>query len=98
MAGKLKTDEDWQEYDQQRIAFAVKEIAASDNLRYFFRELLSQCGHQLTPFAHNAIETARLCGRHEVALEIIATLTAHEPGLYPNLLLESHREQTDRGA
>lgn len=98
MAGKLKTEEDWREYDQQRLAFAVKEIAASPNLRYLIRELLSECGHQLTPFAHNAIETARLCGRHEIALDVIATLTAHEPGLYPNLLLESYREQTDRSA
>lgn len=98
MAVKLKSAKEWEDFDELRLAQAVGEIESSPNLRFFFRSLLSSVGIASTPFGGNAIDTAKLCGRHEVGMELIATFSERIPELYPNLLLEDYREQTDRAS
>lgn len=94
MARKLEID--WDEWDAQRMAGAVEEIAQSENLRFFFRSLLNSCGAASTPVGTDAHTTARLCGRHEVGMEIISLLLAHRKELYPALILEDLNEQEER--
>jgi len=96
MAAKLQTSEEWENWDAQRMRDAVEEISASPNLRFFFRSLLNSFGINQTPFGGNAIDTAKLCGRHEAGMEIIATLLSEKPGLYPSLILEDLNEQASR--
>lgn len=98
MAAELKTAEQWAEYDAFRVREGVKEIARSANLRFFIRSLLNALGANQTPFSLNSAECARLCGRHEAAMDIISTILEHEPALYPALILEDQNEQSDRTA
>lgn len=98
MAGKLKTDRDWEEFDATRMSEAVIEISSSPNLRFLFRSLLNSCGINSTPFGGNAIDTAKLCGRHEVGMDILGIFLENDPSLYPKLILEDQHEQTDRAA
>lgn len=96
MATKLKTDDDWTEHDVARTALAVQEIAASPNLRFLFRSLLAACGVSQTPEGGNAIETARAIGRHSVGMDIVATILAEQPSLYPLLITEDLNEIAQR--
>lgn len=98
MAAKLKTEKEWEDYDATRMKEAVREISASPNLRFFFRSLLNSYGMNSTPFGGNAIDTAKLCGRHEAGMDIVSTFLALDPSLYPNLILEDVNEQADRAA
>jgi hypothetical protein len=98
MAVELKTAEQWAEYDTTRVREGVREIARSPNLRFFLRSMLNAFGANQTPFALNPAECARLCGRHEAAMDIIATILEHEANLYPALILEDQNEQSDRAS
>ena len=95
MAPKLTAGLTPEERNALRITEAVYEIAASPNLRYFIRSLLNACGLNATPRASEALELARLCGRHEIGMEVQYTLLAEVPGLYPSLIKEDQDEQTD---
>jgi len=96
MAAKLKTAEDWAEYDISRMREAVNEIAHSVNLRFLVRSLLNSLGITTTPYSCNKFEMARLCGRHEAGMELISTILEYAPPLYPALILEDQNEQSDR--
>lgn len=96
MAGKLKTAEEWEAWDKERTRQAMREVEASENLRFLFRSLLAAYGVNSTPFSSDPILTARLCGRHEAGMDIIATMLEHCPSLYPKLIVEDTNEQALR--
>ena len=96
MATSSTTPEQWEQLDLTRTAFAVQEIAASENLRYLFRVLLDECGMNGTPDGGNALVTATNVGRHSVGRTVIETTMEHDPSLYPLLITEDHNEYRDR--
>ena len=95
MAGKLK-HKDWEKEDRVRMELAVREIAASANLRFFFRSLLSSVGTTGTPDAGDSEQTKRLLGRHSVGTQLVEIFMEHNGELYPTLLLEDYRETMER--
>lgn len=65
---------------------AVEAIAANGDLRYFMWQFFLGCGIQSTPDGGNAIETAKLIGRHSIAMDLIVTMSRYDPTLYPQML------------
>jgi len=91
-----KTAKDWDNYDALRIELAIRELAASKNLRYFINSLLVGCGVSTTPRGSDALETQFLCGRHSVGMDLLTTILQHDQTLYPALIEEDQNEQRDR--
>lgn len=79
MAGKLKS-QGWDEYDAERMRLAVEEIRGSENLRYFFRRLLSDIS-PFQPMGGEPHQVQMQAGRHSASLDIINNLEAHDPML-----------------
>ena len=98
MATNSTTPEQWEQLDATRTTLAVREIAASENLRYLFRVLLNECGVNGSPDGGNALITATNIGRHSIGRDIIETLMEHDPSLYPLLITEDHNEYIQRNA
>ena len=73
---------------EHRMRQAFRAIEADENLRYLFRSILTQCGWNQTPVASTTEGTYKLCGRHEIGIEIINSMLAYTPNLYPNLIKE----------
>lgn len=96
MATNSTTPEQWEQLDITRITLAVREVAASENLRYLFRVLLDECGMHGTPDGGNALITATNIGRHSIGRSIIETMMEHDPSLYPLLITEEHNEYRER--
>lgn len=96
MAENSKTEKSWERLDRLRVTQAVSEIAASPNLRFFIKQLLLDCGENSSPYAHDTIETARLCGRHEIYLELRSVLSRECPGLLAQLEKERENELVQR--
>ena len=95
MAGKLKPENMTAEaYADFRIASAWEAVAASDDLRFLFRSILTQCGWATTPVASTVEGTFKLCGRHEIGTELIQSMLENVPNLYPNLIKDDRHEQT----
>lgn len=69
---------------------AVLTIAESAGLRSLLRDWLRSAGllPLQSPYAHDALETARVCGMQQMGLNIIATLNEVDPKLWPALQLE----------
>ena len=98
MAKKLKDNKDWQGIDAARMEQALKEIERSENLRFFLRCQLAACAVDYTPIGADPIDTARLLGRHQIGTELIQTLRAHRPDLYPKIIKEQQDEQLARAS
>lgn len=96
MAVTAGTETDWENYDKSRMVEAVREIAASPNLRFLIAQYLLDLGHTDTCFASNALEMARRCGQVEAATAFINLLENVDPALYPNMILESQNENLER--
>ena len=74
------------------MARAMDEVAASDNLRFFMRSLLAQCGWLSTPVAATPEATFKLCGRHEIGVEVINVILERKPELLTTLIQEDLHE------
>lgn len=86
----------WEQYDLDRLRNAVAEITRSPNLRFLFRALLDDAG-VLEPLPNlNALDTARAAGKQDVGHIMLAHFFAHNPALFPELILEDQHERRDR--
>ena len=93
MAKKLTP---WEKFDKTRMKSAFEEIEASPNLRFFVRQIFASAAIDESPFSGNAIETARLCGRQQIGLEIRREMQTHSPTLSHKIELEMLNENLQR--
>lgn len=96
MAKKLKSTIDWEKHDEIRTEFAIREISASENLRFFLRSFLAASGIDTTPVGMDTDHTQRLLGRHELGMELVDTVLTYQPDLYPALIKEQQDERRTR--
>lgn len=76
-----------------KLQMAVQKIERDPNLRFLVRHFLSLCGVPATPIGSDPIETARLCGRHEMGMVLVSILAKDAPMLWPALILEDYNER-----
>ena len=81
---------------QARLAFAVREIEASPNLRHFIRQYLSFCGvlFPTSVFTTDPALNAYNQGVQAAGVELARMLTSVAPHLWPALQLEEDENES----
>ena len=87
---------DWEKLDADRMALALQEIRGSENLRFFFRSLLTQFGVTATPDGQDSLSMARAVGFHAAGTYLLGVLEEYEEGFFGHLLVEDAAERKQR--
>lgn len=78
--------------EDAKLKFAVEEITASENLRFFFRTVFRLSGIEDVTTIADPLLMAHAVGRANLAKDIQAIFLEIAPTLYPTLLLEDALE------